>query len=733
MNPPPSASSKTKKAPPKIVLSDRGSRVAIVGAGLSGLATALQLLVQQQEEGRRLCASIDCYDPGVSLEEEWTTTTNSTKDGYGLTISYQPDGILQEMQVLSDMMQWDCPSRSHYILDAQGTILGYFGNTFRPENDITNQRGQPNVVGWGQRGNIRIPRHRLRQILYRKIRSYQTKSVIDETNNLLYPNVQFHWNHKLVFLHEVQSSNGENHGRMQLVFENGNTSMADFVIAADGIRSTVAQYWLPKLPPPVSLQVRVILGITDANAVLSPCNTINEDGRDSKKYPPYHELLHERGFYTLSNGHRFFVMPYSGSALHRSLDPNEPVRFMWQLSFASSDDTERRYTSQQLKNEALNRTINWHAPVSQLIQSTSSSNVWGTMLRDRNPEEVLTQLLQKSDSPRVLVIGDALHAMSPFKGQGANQCFRDAVTVSKWLYASAHKDLSIVIKCATREMVQRTAPVVAASRTAAQYWHSDATEILNPGDHPFTALDGVLKHRVLLELQNRRINAGTTSNLDDVVWDVIRFCSSHQINDSANENNSNGNILPSTPILCPIGKSSINDDDSVLEKTSSQGADDTAQLSNSSGDVLFVTDCLEHSVFLCAFKGEADVLRQYSLQRPNLIRRLTMYPDGDDQMSRMFLHEAFSLFFTEDSLTREWTTPLHVAVVGGHARTVHWLITEAGCCVHRKDSSGQTPLDIALRVGKTDIVALLVRLDETSVTGCRKNEGSAEGDRELNP
>jgi 2-polyprenyl-6-methoxyphenol hydroxylase-like FAD-dependent oxidoreductase len=698
--------------------------VAIIGTGLSGLATALQLLVHQRQQGEpRLCMSIELYerDQGESLLQEDGEKTvdtnekkkNATKDGYGLTISYQPDGILEKMNVLTEMMQFDCPSRSHYILDHKGAILGYFGNNFRPENNGPNQRCTQNVVGWGQRGNIRLPRHRVRQILYREILSYNRQCHTckqENTTITLYPIVYFNWNHKLVYLREVQCDS-EDDKKIQLVFENGRTKIVDVVIAADGIRSTVVQQWLPKLSLPLSLQVRLILGITDANASLfNP----SEQGRSDSKYPPYHELLQERGFYTLSNGHRLFVMPYSGSALHRSLDPNEPVRFMWQLSFASNlnDDTVRRYTPQLLKEEALLRTKGWHAPVSLLISSTSIENIWGTMLRDRNPEEVMTQMQQKTSNPRVLVIGDALHAMSPFKGQGANQCFRDAVTVSKWFYKAAHKDLGTVVKCATREMVQRTAPIVAASRVAAQYWHSHSVDLLEKGDHPFTGLDDDLKHRVLVELHNRQINAGTTTNLDDAVWDVIRYCNFKLSNGSVN-----GDI---------VGKFDTLSEDHTFLVVDGSSSDASMSLESSKinsrrlPSETFGVDIRDISVqdifvFLHSFKGETDLLRHYSLRQPNLIRRLRLGPDFiHESWWRGFMAGAFSLLFKDNASTGEWTTPLHVGVAGGHIRTVHWLVTEAGCRVQEVDSYGRTALDTAVQFGQAEIADLLERLHEGS-------------------
>jgi hypothetical protein len=88
---------------------------------------------------------------------------------------------------------------------------------------------------------------------------------------------------------------------------------------------------------------------------------------------------------------------------------------MWQLSFATSlTDEEKKYV--------FNTCQEWHQPVLDLNQATPIWWVWGTDLMDRDPQQVYFELvcgnnyLQPQD-PRLVVVGDALHSMSPFKGQ----------------------------------------------------------------------------------------------------------------------------------------------------------------------------------------------------------------------------------------------------------------------------------------------------------------------------
>jgi 2-polyprenyl-6-methoxyphenol hydroxylase-like FAD-dependent oxidoreductase len=420
--------------------------IAIIGSGLAALSTA-----------------IFCEQAGYAVDLfERDNYLGSRSEGYGLTLKYDPRGILAQLGVLEDVCDADCPSRSHYLLRHDGVVLGYFGNAFSSDNR-----------GWGQRGNLRVPRQKLRTMLIDKLQDSK-----------------IHWGHELVAM--KKQSDG-----MELTFANGKIFKADWVIGADGINSKVVRCILPDTSPPRPLGVHLTLGLTEPSSdVIDP------------------SLLHERGFYTLKPGHRLFVMPYSSPD---AIDQTRPVRYMWQLT-VNSNQRERK-AQQEALDEAYAICKDWHRPVPQLIQSTPPTSVWSSPLFDRDPNDLYESFLklhvrnQEHPTP-VLLVGDALHAMSCFKGQGAHQALLDGRCVAKWLFAQASTKGKL--QSCWRELVQRSAPIVQDSRRAAVEWHEES--IVDNGGH---SLAGCSNSSMLLaELEGQNIRAGNVDDLDKAVGQV---------------------------------------------------------------------------------------------------------------------------------------------------------------------------------------------------------------------
>ena len=288
-----------------------------------------------------------------------------------------------------------------------GTIVGYFGNAFYKYRD-----------GYGQRGNLRVPRKVLRQILMENLKSTkvywgykfldfsEVKEVMVDDNDDIKIVAQFD---------VVQSSLAGNGSSESSATTNVTTVQGDLLVAADGIRSAVVQALYKKHDQhrqrkhkdlPASSQVQQI-GDGDKNITSANNDSDKNDEttpNNSTGLRPMqvrlvlgitegfnHALLNERGFYTLDGKHRLFTMPYESDKWNTETENSKKNRIMWQLSYGldsdKEEDTERNSTSsfspiftdsKSLKEIVLSICQSWHDPIVSMIESTPLESIWGT-------------------------------------------------------------------------------------------------------------------------------------------------------------------------------------------------------------------------------------------------------------------------------------------------------------------------------------------------------------------
>jgi hypothetical protein len=133
---------------------------------------------------------------------------------------------------------------------------------------------------------------------------------------------------------------------------------------------------------------------------------------------------------------------------------------------------------------------------------------------DRDPRQVY-EMIHTNDIKRLVVMGDGLHTMTPFKGQGANQALADGPLLASCLNRGS---VDAAVKTFWRETIHRTAPVVEASRKAAQELHSP----LALQDHGFSGVKGSAVSAFLETLRSRKVGTHLAGNLDAEVLKVIR-------------------------------------------------------------------------------------------------------------------------------------------------------------------------------------------------------------------
>lgn len=139
---------------------------------------------------------------------------------------------------------------------------------------------------------------------------------------------------------------------------------------------------------------------------------------------------------------------------------------------------------------------------------------------DRDPKELLDQLedsnnVSKILNDRVVVLGDAVHSMSPFKGAGANQALMDGPLLASWLQRAS---LPSALKGFWREMTNRTRPRVLASREAAKLLHSPQVFDM---DQDFAGVPKEKVSELLNKLKEENVGAQTGKELDSRIQKVM--------------------------------------------------------------------------------------------------------------------------------------------------------------------------------------------------------------------
>ena len=484
------------------------AKIAIIGSGMGGLSAALSL----KQAG---FTNVTVYERDAHFSER--------RDGYGLTLSYNEKGPLAKLGLLETVARVDCPSRSHYVFRPDGTILGYYGNAFHNVGveDISQRRGL------GQRGNLRVPRQVLRRIMMDELLA-NPPSTADADGTTSTGRATVKWCKRLVSFEDrvmkmaggnsfTCDNDGNGQGVVHIAFEDGTTEEVDLLIGSDGIRSTVTRSLLSKSKVPVDtdlndgglsyLGIMIVLGITNNF---------------------YHPLLDERGFYTLDGSNRLFTMPFEGNKLDDAMNgdgtnnPKPQRRYMWQLSWYEPDEEKARTLSQAgpnaLIDEVKRRCRDWHKPVLDMVINTDPKNVWGTGLQDRDPEQLMSLVpaFRSGSQSRVVVLGDAVHAMSCFKGQGANQALTDGPLLASWLEKSS---IDSAIRGFMREMVARTKEKVSASREAASFLHSPA--VLDHSED-FAGVQAEMVPQFLDLLAKKNIGASLAEKLDSSIGTFLK-------------------------------------------------------------------------------------------------------------------------------------------------------------------------------------------------------------------
>ncbi|MDB4837931.1 FAD-dependent monooxygenase [Marinomonas sp.] len=369
------------------------------------------------------------YERDLSFDER--------SQGYGLTLQ-QASKAIEGFGVFS--LQEGVVSTRHVVHTPEGKVVGEWGmRKWLHSGDKTAPK----------RTNIHIARQSLRYALLEKLGQDKVA-----------------WGHQLTSFTASKSAGVELSFQVDGVEKQ---AKADLVVGADGIRSVVRRLLIDEETTPLRyLGCIVILGICPLKDINDMSGDIDQEKQN---------LLDSATVFQTANGtERIYMMPYDADSV------------MWQLSFPMAEDEAKALSglgAKALKEEACRRT-QWHAPIPQILSATSADKVSGYPVYDR---ALLTKaLLCKEDN--VTLIGDAVHPMSPFKGQGANQALLDALSLARTITKNClpftpWQGVGIrqsVLNEFEEEMLTRSNVKVKDSAEAAEFLHSDV--VLYEGDEP---------------------------------------------------------------------------------------------------------------------------------------------------------------------------------------------------------------------------------------------------------
>ncbi|MEV6287946.1 FAD-dependent monooxygenase [Kribbella sp. NPDC051770] len=142
-----------------------------------------------------------------------------------------------------------------------------------------------------------------------------------------------------------------------------------------------------------------------------------------------------------------------GRGIQAGVLPLPDERVYWFVT-ANAAEANREYADEQA--EVLRRVGGWHDPVPALIRATPPDQVLHNDLVDIDPLDTFVK-------DRVVLLGDAAHAMTPDLGQGACQAIEDAVVLAA---ALADSDLDSGLAAYDRVRRARVQPMATAARAS---------------------------------------------------------------------------------------------------------------------------------------------------------------------------------------------------------------------------------------------------------------------------
>ena len=245
--------------------------------------------------------------------------------------------------------------------------------------------------------------------------------------------------HRCVGVHERRSG-------AEVQFANGASATADLIVGADGVHSVIRPHVAGKVRGRFSGTVgyRGLVAVEDMPLLPDPTPL------------------------------QFWAGP-GRHLLHYAIDGGRTVNFLAVVRVP--EWTNEAWMEECPVSDAVDAFAGWHPAVIEMVGATDAGARWA--LHDLEP-------LVRWHTQRVVLIGDAAHAMVPHQGQGANQTIEDAIALANCL-ADA-RDLGSALRRYAERRRKRTARVQRWSRRAADLMHLPDGPEIAPRDALFADL-----------------------------------------------------------------------------------------------------------------------------------------------------------------------------------------------------------------------------------------------------
>ncbi|NUO97396.1 MAG: NAD(P)-binding protein [Nonomuraea sp.] len=234
-------------------------------------------------------------------------------------------------------------------------------------------------------------------------------------------------------------------GRVRACFAGGATVEGDLLVGADGVASRVRRQLLPDaVVDQLDWAVYGRTGLTPELLAATPSDLVDTFNRVTA---PDHTAI------SVATCRPFTPVREAAARHAPGLELTDvPGYFSWTLS---APGPQPGHTSPaDLHHLALATVAGWHEGVRRIVERADPEATF--LLRTHSARRV-----DPWDEPAVTLLGDAVHSMSPGRGEGANIALRDARTLSESL--AAGKPLAEAKAAYERDMLDYAFTAVEAS------------------------------------------------------------------------------------------------------------------------------------------------------------------------------------------------------------------------------------------------------------------------------